>query len=93
MKVYLDDKRDAPDGWTLVRSVNEAKIKLKSGNVESLSLDYRLGDSHLSGISLIHWMRKTGHWPKSRPTIHTDSPEKAEDMKKLLDRWWPERDK
>jgi hypothetical protein len=44
MKVFLDDERVTPEGWTRVRSPDEAIALLKTGQVEEISLDHDLGD-------------------------------------------------
>ena len=44
MKVWLDDLRPAPDGWTHCRWPNEVIAHVRSGQVEVLSLDHDLGD-------------------------------------------------
>lgn len=43
MRVYLDDVRPAPEGWTLARSYKEAIALLSQGNVTVISLDHDLG--------------------------------------------------
>jgi hypothetical protein len=43
MKVYLDDRREAPAGWTLVRSPRELIDLLEAGEVDEVSLDHDLG--------------------------------------------------
>lgn len=45
MKVFLDDCREAPDGWTLVHSALECITLLRSFSVDYLSLDHDLGDA------------------------------------------------
>ena len=39
MKLYLDDEREAPEGWVRVRRPGEAIRLLKTGAVTDLSLD------------------------------------------------------
>lgn len=39
MKVYLDDERATPEGWTRVYWPNEAIRLLDTGTVEEISLD------------------------------------------------------
>lgn len=59
MKVYLDDKRTAPPGWTRVRWPSEAIELLKTGNVEALSLDHDLGDDQRgTGYDVLVWLEK-----------------------------------
>ena len=43
MRVWLDDRREAPEGWVRVRTPEEAIELLRSGGVEALSLDHDLG--------------------------------------------------
>jgi hypothetical protein len=43
VKLWLDDCRPAPAGWTHVRTIEEAKKYLLAGNVSDLSLDNDLG--------------------------------------------------
>jgi len=47
MKLWVDDEREAPEGWTRVRTANGAICMLNSlvpGGVEEISLDHDLGD-------------------------------------------------
>jgi hypothetical protein len=44
MKVYLDDERQAPDGWVRVFWPDEVIALLQTGAVRELSLDHDLGD-------------------------------------------------
>lgn len=43
MKLWLDDVRTAPEGWTHVLTVEQAKAALQTGTVEEASLDHDLG--------------------------------------------------
>lgn len=59
MKVYLDDEREAPSGWTRVRWPDEAIILLKTGRVTDISLDHDLGDDKRgTGYDVILWIEK-----------------------------------
>ncbi len=59
MKVYLDDERIAPAGWTRVRWPEEAIELLKTGNVTDLSLDHDLGDDeHGTGYDVLLWIEE-----------------------------------
>lgn len=46
IKLYLDDIRKCPVGWTLARTYDEAIKILKTGKVEEASLDHDLGEQH-----------------------------------------------
>lgn len=61
MKIWLDDDRDAPGGWTRAKTVEEvATLLLNVGkNVECMSLDYSLGISSSvkdQGVGVILWL-------------------------------------
>ena len=42
MKVYLDDVRQAPEGWVRTYTVAETIELLKTGEVVELSLDHEI---------------------------------------------------
>ncbi len=46
MKVYLDDERETPEGWTRVYWPYEAIELLQTGQVTEISLDHDLGDDN-----------------------------------------------
>ena len=52
VRIYLDDERIPPDGWTLVKSVTalmEMLRNLDPGRLERLSLDWHLGSGITTG--------------------------------------------
>lgn len=83
MNLYLDDERSAPDGYTVVRTVAEAKAIIKAGGVHRLSLDYDLADGH-TGMELCTWMGETNTWPAYRPLVHSGNPTGAQLMKAFV---------
>ncbi len=59
MKVFLDDERPAPDGWTAVRWPEAAIALLAQGNVAELSLDHDLGDdARGTGYDVLLWIEE-----------------------------------
>ena len=59
MKVYLDDERKPPDGWTLVRWPEDAIALLKTNQVTDLSLDHDLGDDNRgTGYDVVLWVEE-----------------------------------
>lgn len=58
MKVFLDDERQAPDGWVLARWPEEVVSFLESGAVEALSLDHDLGDERRTGYDVLVWVEE-----------------------------------
>ena len=60
MKVWLDDMREAPEGWVRTRTPQETIELLKTGKVEVLSLDHDLSfdDSIGTGYDVLLWLEK-----------------------------------
>jgi hypothetical protein len=59
MKVYLDDERAAPEGWTRVCWPWEAIALLETGAVLEVSLDHDLGDdARGTGYDVILWIEE-----------------------------------
>lgn len=59
MKVYLDDERQTPEGYTRVYWPEEAIELLKTGQVTEISLDHDLGDDdHGTGYDVVLWIEE-----------------------------------
>ena len=59
MKVYLDDERETPAGWTRVYWPDEAIKLLRTGCVDEISLDHDLGDDvRGTGYDVIGWIEE-----------------------------------
>ena len=58
MKIFLDDERQAPEDWHLVRTSQEAIKLLQTGGVEEISLDHDLGDGPDNGYQVILWIEE-----------------------------------
>lgn len=112
MKLWLDDMRPAPDGWTHVKTDAEARRWLERGVVETASFDHDLGActsclagrtpemwllesgyeampncEHVgTGYTLVCWMEETGHWPKSKPNVHSANPVGRARMQVVIDK-------
>lgn len=60
MKVWLDDVREAPEGWIHIRTPEEAIDLLRSGAVEEISLDHDLGifteEGEATGYDVLLWI-------------------------------------
>lgn len=63
MKIYLDDIRDAPEGWTRTYFVEETieLLKENSGKVGVISLDNDLGQGYVEGRKVIDWLEEQAH--------------------------------
>ena len=75
MKVYLDDEREAPEGWLRVRWPEEAIELLKTGQVTDLSLDHDLGnDERGTGYDVVLWIEEAvaaGSFVPTRIIVHS----------------------
>jgi hypothetical protein len=59
MKLYLDDQRPAPEGWTLVKTPEQAIEHLKSRRVTHLSVAHDLGLSdERTGYTVLLWIEE-----------------------------------
>jgi hypothetical protein len=60
IKVYLDDERSTPGGWTPAKTPDEVISLLKSGVVSHLSLDHDLGDDEGigTGYDVLLWLEE-----------------------------------
>ncbi|MEO1618526.1 MAG: cyclic-phosphate processing receiver domain-containing protein [Planctomycetota bacterium] len=59
MKVYLNDERSTPEGWTRVYWPAEAIELLRTGEVEEISLDHDLGDDDRgTGYDVVKWIEE-----------------------------------
>lgn len=75
LRVFLDDLRPCPKGWTLVRWPDEAIRLLETGQVTHLSLDHDLGDdARGTGYDVLLWIEEAvairGFTPP-RITVHS----------------------
>lgn len=84
MKLYLDDLRPAPPGWTLVRWPDEAIRLLEAGGVTEISLDHDLGDdARGTGYDVVRWIEEavaTRGFVPPAIAIHTANPSARHQM-------------
>jgi hypothetical protein len=83
VRVYLDDAREAPEGWTRTLTPEQTIALLGSGQVTALSLDHDLGldtdEAERTGYSVLLWLEAEiahGRWSLPLPeiTIHSANP-------------------
>lgn len=86
MKVYLDDERTPPEGWTLVGTPAEVITLLEQGVVEELSLDHDLGDDDGigTGYDVLLWIEEqvatTDYAPPRVIQVHSANESAKEKM-------------
>jgi hypothetical protein len=85
MKIWLDDIRPAPEGWTLAETVAEVIDLLNKGGVEEISLDNDLGLGEPEGYLVLdyieHQLANFLIPPPKKIYIHTGNPVAAERMR------------
>lgn len=77
MKIYLDDVRDAPEGWIRAKTVTEALRLLRTNTVEEISLDNDLGDGESEGytlLNIIEWTVAQGTLDPPKMKVHSSNP-------------------
>lgn len=74
MKLWVDDERPAPEGFTQAWSSDEAVLHLLARwpEITEVSLDHDLGGED-TGFLVLNWMISENIWP-SVLTIHTSNP-------------------
>lgn len=59
MKLFLDDERTTPEGWTRAYWPDEVIAHLETGAVTELSLDHDLGDDERgTGYDVVLWIEE-----------------------------------
>ncbi len=100
MNLYVDDMREAPDGWVHATTVADAKTAIELGFVDLLSLDHDMGVCsackslgplnwcpHIEdGTALINWMEEFNMWPTARPVVHSQNPVARKRMEAAIER-------
>ena len=93
MKIWLDDLREAPEGYTWCKSVNEAIKCIKSKNqVEIIDCDHDLGDYASDGgdaVKLLDYLERTKNFIPI--AIHTMNPVGRANMERIIEHKWKNR--
>jgi len=84
VKLFVDDERGAPDGWTIARTFEEAMAILATGRVTHLSLDNDMGleqeEGHVILTYLERAMHQVGFMPPKNIKIHSANPAARKQM-------------
>lgn len=77
INVYLDDLRDCPDNFVLVKTIEELKKLVEAHQIAALSLDHDLGlDANgqllATGYDFVKWFCEHGHFAE-KIYLHTDN--------------------
>jgi hypothetical protein len=95
MRLWLDDLRPAPEGWTWVKSAAEAIRLLDAETVDEISLDHDLGDTgrpEMTGYDVALHLAQRAVEGKPVPRIvgiHTANPVGRERTDGVIRRYLP----
>lgn len=85
-KLYLDDLRACPDGYELVRTVQEFKDYITANGVpELISFDHDLGGDE-TAMQCIHWLIDKDYRINDY-FLHTANPVGRDNMESLISSW------
>lgn len=79
MKVFMDDARETPQGWTRTYNIEDTKALLLTRKVTHLSLDNDLGslDHTTEGYNVVDWLERQVFddptFPVPEMTVHSSN--------------------
>lgn len=89
MKVFLDDERATPEGWTRVYWPDEAITLLQTGEVTEISLDHDLGDDERgTGYDVVLWIEEQvacNQFAPPKMTVHSANSSARQKMQMGID--------
>lgn len=96
MKIWVDDIREAPDGYVKMKTVWEvihflSAVVVWGDEIEEMSLDHDAGDCYKYGgdyIEILKWLEELkitkGVEPCKRFYFHTGNPVGRENMRRII---------
>jgi hypothetical protein len=94
LRLWVDAKRPAPEGWYWAKTADEAKDVLASCLVYEASFGHDLGPGE-TGYDLMVWLANNrkrlglNFWPLVRPTVHSHNSVDREKMEDIIQRYGP----
>lgn len=94
MKIWVDDIRQAPEGYDWTRSVNETirlieQAEQAGKKIELIDLDHDLGDYAGDGgdaIKILDYLVENSKFYPVR--LHTANPVGLDNMRRMINRYW-----
>lgn len=90
MKLWVDDVRPAPDGWTLATSVAGAMALIENNDIDTISLDHDAGYFAIYGgdyIRILDWLEATGLGDSiAHYHIHSMNPVGVANMRRIIEK-------
>ncbi|KMV15988.1 hypothetical protein ACT17_22590 [Mycolicibacterium conceptionense] len=87
MKLWIDDERPAPDGWTWAKTSATALTHLARGEVCEVSFDHDLGGDDTTRPVVLH-LAEYGGWP-ALVRVHSANPVGRQWLEGMIDRYGP----
>lgn len=90
MKIFMDDVRDAPEGWARTYNIEETMAALLTRTVTHLSLDNDLGslDPKTEGFNVLNWLEEQVDadptFPIPEMTVHSSNAGRAPSMRQAI---------
>lgn len=92
MKVFLDDMREAPEGWIRCYKPEDCITLLKTGEVTHISLDHDLGNDNIgTGYDVLLWIEKAVFTEGFVPpimTVHSANVSARAKMEQCIEHIW-----
>lgn len=90
--IFLDDARDMPKSgrYQVAKNYEDCVLLLElfGAELETIDLDYDLGNQNETGYDVLVYMKEHGIRPKSI-NVHSDHPEGARKMVKYAEKHFP----
>lgn len=88
MRIYMDDERVTPAGWSRTYTVAATIELLETRSVTHLSLDNDLGENQPEGYKVLDWLEETVFndetFPMPEVYVHSANPIRVEHMRRTL---------
>jgi len=93
VRLFIDDIRDAPPGWTVVRNSRTAHIMIdglrqQGIKIESLSFDHDLGGDDTTR-PIMYYLCEHDYWPE-KVYVHSANPVGVDYLEGMVLRYAPE---
>ena len=92
IKIYLDDIREAPDGWVKTRWPQDLIDLFEDNKVDAISLDHDLGSDNRTGKDVLYWIQdqviNDSNFIPPEIFIHSQNPVERKAMMLTAKRIW-----
>jgi len=92
LKIWLDDSRNAPEGWIHVKTAGAClcTLILLKDRIDALSLDHDLGEETLgSGDDVVLWLAEHPEYFPKKIYVHSANAAGRQNMLRTIGRYHP----